>query len=531
MKKILALLLIVAATMSGCMKKDLDDIRKRLTQLEDWQKSVNDDIATLQSLVAAIEDNDFVTGVTALADGSGYVITFVKSGAVTIKHGTNASAGATPKLGATLHADGKHYWTVKYGDEPADWLLDEGGNMIRTTGEHGTDGTSAISPQLRIDSTTNLWEISVDGGNSWTPTSVKATGDKGEQGDAVFAKDGVDNSNANYVELTLADGTTKIRLPRYKVFKIGTDAGNGVIRVTSTNGTLLPLSLPAGFTEKDYVSIMAEVKNNMGSDIDIVSRSSSPMRSVTVGKPTFDAEGTCNNDAYVTVTRPNPARDGEQAILEVTIVANDGSKMTATRILEYSDYRIGDYYPDGDNPQTAIGMVIYLDYGNRSGKIMSLDAPAKQLRWWETNPAPYLIGAESDSDGHTNTSNMMTSTGANFAYNCPAAAWCVAHNTPATPTEISWYMPAIHEVMYIYQAWNGSEIPPAGGDNRAIINERLIAAGGAELNTGTYFSSSEINDNYINSIDFSLYGRIDYSHKLSYSRAIRAVSAFGEYKR
>lgn len=60
MKKICLALLLAGMSfgMSSCYKSDIDDIRselqkqdKRLTDLETWQKAVNQDIESLQSLV------------------------------------------------------------------------------------------------------------------------------------------------------------------------------------------------------------------------------------------------------------------------------------------------------------------------------------------------------------------------------------------------------------------------------------------------------------------------------------------------
>lgn len=107
MKKIWVALLLAGMSfgMGSCMKEDIDDIRKelqehddRLTSLEEWQKSVNTDISSLQSLVEALEDKDYVTGVTPLADGSGYEISFLKSGKITIKHGEKGDDGDTPVI-------------------------------------------------------------------------------------------------------------------------------------------------------------------------------------------------------------------------------------------------------------------------------------------------------------------------------------------------------------------------------------------------------------------------------------------------
>lgn len=69
------------------LRGDIENLEGRITALEEWQKSVNTDIQSLQSLVAALEDKDYVTAVTPLEDGTGYVISFLKSGNVTIKHG------------------------------------------------------------------------------------------------------------------------------------------------------------------------------------------------------------------------------------------------------------------------------------------------------------------------------------------------------------------------------------------------------------------------------------------------------------
>ena len=219
MKKVWVALLLagISLGMGSCMKEDIDDIRKelqehndRLTSLEEWQKSINASISSLQSLVEALEGKDYVTGVTPLADGSGYEISFLKSGTITIKHGEK---GDTPVISVKQDTDEKYYWTVN-----GEWLLDGDNNKMPVTGEKGEQGdpgTSAIAPQVRIDPTSNEWEISTDGGDTWTSTGVKATGDKGEQGDAIFAKDGIDyTTSAEYVKFTLADGTT-IQVPKY----------------------------------------------------------------------------------------------------------------------------------------------------------------------------------------------------------------------------------------------------------------------------------------------------------------------------
>ena len=204
------------------LRSDIENLEGRIPALEEWQKSVNTDIRALQSLVAALEDKDYVTAVTPLEDGTGYVISFLKSGNVTIKHGErgeqgeNGEDGTTPVISVKQDSDGKHYWTVN-----GEWLLDNGNKMPVTgekgdKGDKGDKGADAIAPQVRINTDTYLWEISTDGGKTLTSTGVKATGDKGTtgaqgpQGDAIIANDGIDyTSDLDNVIFTLVDGTKK----------------------------------------------------------------------------------------------------------------------------------------------------------------------------------------------------------------------------------------------------------------------------------------------------------------------------------
>lgn len=238
------------------------DLEARVAALEEWQKNVNAQISSLQSIVAILEKKDYVTKVIPLVNGTGYVISFQNSGDVTIlngekgekgdqgEKGANGEKGDSPVIGVKQDTDGKYYWTLN-----GEWLMD-GDKIMPVTGEKGDKGEKgdqgekgdegekgdtgdkgdqgekgdegdkgdtgekgddAIAPQVRINKETNVWEISTDGGNTWTSTDVKATGEKGDtgdNGDSMFSD--IDVSNSDYVVLTLADGTTTITLPRYQ---------------------------------------------------------------------------------------------------------------------------------------------------------------------------------------------------------------------------------------------------------------------------------------------------------------------------
>lgn len=193
MKKIWVALLMAGISFGAgsCTKEDIDDIRKelqehddRLASLEEWKEAVETSISSLQTLVGALEDKDYVTGVTPLADGSGYEITFLQSGTITVHHGEKGDTGATPVISVQQDTDGKYYWIVD-----GNWLLD-GTNKIPVTGDKGDDGET---PYIG------------DNGNWWigsTDLEVPATGDKGDsffEAVTVFGEDG-------YVEIKLADG-------------------------------------------------------------------------------------------------------------------------------------------------------------------------------------------------------------------------------------------------------------------------------------------------------------------------------------
>ena len=75
------------------VKKKTEDLEKRISALEEWQKSVNAEIISLQGLIRSINEKDFVTKVTPLADGSGYVISFEREGDITIKNGKDGVDG------------------------------------------------------------------------------------------------------------------------------------------------------------------------------------------------------------------------------------------------------------------------------------------------------------------------------------------------------------------------------------------------------------------------------------------------------
>ena len=180
---------------------------------------MNTNISSLQTLVEALQQNDYVTGVVPVTQGGetvGYTISFLNSDPITIYHGKNGTAGSTPEIGVTQAEDGNWYWTLN-----GDLLTGENDKPIQANGD------SAPVPQLKTgDSLTNVTHdtagdaikseaiyLSVDEGKTWTRVS-------GMDGDSFFSN--VNTDDPTCVTFTLADGTT-FSVPRYTGIKLNFD--------------------------------------------------------------------------------------------------------------------------------------------------------------------------------------------------------------------------------------------------------------------------------------------------------------------
>ena len=165
----------------------------------------------------------------------------------------------------------------------------------------GAKGDDAIAPQVQINATTNEWEISTDGGKNWKSTGIKATGEKGDRGDAVFAENGVDyTSDPDNVIFTLADGKTKLTVPRTKILSVKFKDGCDIFSVTSVSNTIDIEFI--GLTTENYKALVAELRSEDGTtDIEIVPR----------------------------------AENKDVEIKEVTLIDNNGQEISVSRIVKF----------------------------------------------------------------------------------------------------------------------------------------------------------------------------------------------------
>lgn len=111
----------------------LQDHENRIAELEKICARINDEIAAQQGIVAALQNNDYVTGVTDIVEDGvvvGYVIRFSKGESVSIYHGRDGADGAdgrpglpgadgsdgadghSPVVAVMKDTDGRWYWTI-----------------------------------------------------------------------------------------------------------------------------------------------------------------------------------------------------------------------------------------------------------------------------------------------------------------------------------------------------------------------------------------------------------------------------------
>ena len=314
-KRQLLSLLICALLLFGCSKSyddsalrnDLDDLANRVAKLEELCKQINTNISSLQTIVTALQNSDYITSVTPITkDGKtvGYTITFAKSNSITIYNGTDGKDGVdgsdgedgkdgvAPTIGVKQDTDGVYYWTLN-----GDWLTDDKGNKIKAKGTDGKDGVDGsgggdgtngkdgVTPKLEIRE--GYWWISYDNGTNWTQLG-KATGEDGtdgKDGSSIFKSVTEDDKN---VYFTLADDTI-ITVPKSVILSIRFDSSD-LINISAGETKTLNYTITSS---SETVSI--ETFEQAGWKVEITEQTK--------------LAGT------IAITAPNPIRDGKILII------------------------------------------------------------------------------------------------------------------------------------------------------------------------------------------------------------------------
>jgi len=256
MKKIL-LLMLVLLSVGSCSKFDdskiwdeLKSHEERIVRLETICDQINTNITSLQAIVIALQNNDYITNVAPIISGNeeiGYTITFAKSGSITIYHGQDGENGNSPVIGIKEDTDGKYYWTLD-----GEWLKDANGNKIPASGENGKDG---VTPQIKVEN--DYWYVSYDNGATWKQLyKVAAGGGAGNNTSSNIISNITQDENFAYI--TLLDGTT-ITLPKANTSSVSIQIGditlNSVTFIGTINKKTVDLKVTIYYGEDDTIDI------------------------------------------------------------------------------------------------------------------------------------------------------------------------------------------------------------------------------------------------------------------------------------
>ena len=275
---------VLCVTLAGCkddfddseLRKQIADLDGRLTSLEKLCAQMNTNISSMQTIVNALQQNDYITGVTPITEGgntTGYSITFAKNKPITIYHGKNGSS-----LSAKKDADGIYYWELN-----GSWLLDDENNRMKVSG---------VTPQLKIEN--EHWLVSVDGGKTWDDAGTATR-------DPLFKE--VDNSAEDFVKFVFADGT-EVQVPKKDTFAISFSEP-------------LPLKISAGETVEITYTL------SQGNEKTLVKTVCSNGWKAVVNKQD-------NTSGTITITAPDPITDDE-----ILVFVSDGKEKTVMSAISF----------------------------------------------------------------------------------------------------------------------------------------------------------------------------------------------------
>ena len=166
------------------MQEQLSRHEAEIQQLKSFVQSANADVSALQTTLQQIRQGGCVTGVKPEIQYGvtvGYTLVFA-SGQTAYIGNTGYQA---PQMGVEQGEDGNYYWKVD-----GQWLKRPNGTLVQA-------GAETPSPSLGNEN--GKWFVTFEDGSTM-PLNEKATSS------AQLFKS-VDTSNANYVLITLADGT------------------------------------------------------------------------------------------------------------------------------------------------------------------------------------------------------------------------------------------------------------------------------------------------------------------------------------
>lgn len=166
MKKFFLMFAALGVLFTSCQYDDtalsnrIDALDERLSELEETVRLLNEDIAGVETLVNALNENVYVSKI--VEGETGYEVYFTNGDKITIANGKDGEAG---KDGVTvtvmLGEDGLYYWAVEENGVCS--FIEVDGKRLPVKGEKGN------TPQMRVvmEGETGYWEVSYDNGETW----------------------------------------------------------------------------------------------------------------------------------------------------------------------------------------------------------------------------------------------------------------------------------------------------------------------------------------------------------------------------
>lgn len=404
---------------AGCydeteLLKKLADQEARLAVLEQACSQINTNIASLQVILNAIQEKDYITSTAPYIQNGkliGYVLTFSRSGSIILFQGQDGADGKNgadgrngrdgadgkdgrngdiPVISARQDSDGCWYWTLN-----GEWLLDAQGDKLQAAGADGKDGKNGadgkdgkdgITPQLKIAE--NTWYLSVDGGASWTRigTAVGKDGKDGLNGDTLFKS--IDISDLSFVSITLVGSSEPLTIPRDKglsikfsqnpvVIPTNYDALHIEYEVTAPGDTIVSMDVVPSGGAKALVVARLDKKQRWYMDGDIV------IASPTVIHTDFTKVIVLVSSTTRTIMRTLPLVEAKLIRMDTdrvdiephggTVEFNYRTNITGNKIVippaDTSWCKLKDVYlkTDHQDPETGADFTIVLSIGKNTG--------------------------------------------------------------------------------------------------------------------------------------------------------------------
>ena len=306
MKKLMTFAIVtMAIVLSSCKYNDDDiwnsmhNLEDRVAKLEELCKQMNTNVSSLQTIVTALQSNDYITGITPIVENGkeiGYTIKFAKSNPIVIYNGKDSSDGVdgtTPVVGVKKDTDGIYYWTLDGEFIVVDGQKIKAQGTDGNNGSDGSDGVDGITPKLEIRE--GYWWISYDNGESWEQLG-KATGEDGKNGtNCIFKSVTEDDDN---VYFTLEDNSV-ITIPK-------NDNSKFAITFDTTDIAILN----GGESKTISYTITDATENTI-------------VKTITQDGWKAKVNVTSADKGTITITAPNPIIESE-----ILVFANDGSYRT-----------------------------------------------------------------------------------------------------------------------------------------------------------------------------------------------------------